>query len=59
MFSSKEKRKGESETERASEKAVVVNLQISILSLWTKPRGWGRWTEKTESGEKKCDMGMS
>lgn len=59
MFSSKAKRKRESETERVSEKAVVVNLQISVLSLWTKPWGWGRRMEKTERRERKCDMGMS
>lgn len=56
-FSSKERREIESETERASEKAIVVNLQISVLSLWTKPRGRGRRMEKTESRERKCDMG--
>lgn len=59
MFSSKGKRKRKSETEIACEKIVVVNLQISVLSLWTKPQGWGRRTEKTESKERKCDMGMS
>lgn len=52
-------REREKVKQRESEKTVAVNLQISVLSLWTKPRGWGSRTEKTESRERKCDMGMS
>lgn len=47
----------ENERDWASEKAEVENLQISVLSLWTKPSGVGMKDGRNRQEGGKCDRG--